>query len=95
MKDKGGQDMTFSFSIQYKLNNENVGRLFSKYKQEYNKQFVTWVESEVRKVVGTFHSTAFWDDRASSAELIRKAIDEKFIGENDFVTCKNLQIINV
>ena len=95
VKDSGGQDITLSFAIQYRLNQENIGRLYGKYKQDYERQFITWADAEVRGIVGKFSTTAFWGERAASAERIRKAIDDKFREENQFVTCENLQIINV
>ena len=95
VKDFKGQDVTLSFSIQYKLNQENIGRLYNKYKQDYERQFITWADAEVRTVVGKFQNTAFWKERASSAELMRAAIDQKLKDENNFASCVSLQILNV
>jgi regulator of protease activity HflC (stomatin/prohibitin superfamily) len=75
VKDSGGQDITLSFSIQYKLNDKMIGKLYAKYKQDYERQFITWADAEVRTVVGKFSTTAFWSERAASAEYMRKAID--------------------
>ena len=69
--------------------------LYGKYKQDYERQFITWADAEVRTVVGKFSTTAFWTDRKGSAERMRMAIDTKFKEEKAFVTCENLQIITV
>jgi hypothetical protein len=37
VKDSGGQDITLSFSIQYELKQENIGKLYGKYKQDYER----------------------------------------------------------
>lgn len=95
VKDSGGQDITLSFAIQYELKQENIGRLYGKYKQDFERQLITWADAEVRIVVGKFSTTAFWQDRAESAERMRKAIDNKFKEESDYARCRNIQIINV
>jgi hypothetical protein len=43
----------------------------------------------MRSQIGKFDRTAFYNDRAGSAEAMRKAIDEKF-RETGFATCENL-----
>jgi len=95
VKDNGNQDMSISFSIQYKLTEENIGKLYSKYKTVYENTFRQWADTAVRDTVGKFGTTAFWTDRAASAEKMRAAIDKKFKSESDMVSCVNLQILYV
>lgn len=71
IKDAGLQDMTLQMSMQYKLVQENVGKLFAKYKTSYENNLRQWAESATREAVGKFNSDAFWKDRANSAEKIR------------------------
>ena len=46
--------MTLSFSLQYKLQQENVGKLYTDYKKDYESTFITQIDYAVRKMVGTF-----------------------------------------
>lgn len=67
--------------MQYNLTQENIGKLYGKYKTDYEPTFAKWAETAVRDVVGKFGITAFWTDRAASAEKMRQAIDAKFESE--------------
>ena len=94
-KDSGGQIITLSFSIQYKLTEENIGKLYSKYQTDYERTFNQWAASAVKETVGKFGTTDFWTNRAASAEKMRENIDLKFKNENNLVSCVNFQILNV
>jgi hypothetical protein len=84
VRDNDGQDIRFAFSIQYRLTEDNIGKLYTKYKQNYESQFITWADQEVRNTVGKFNSSAFWSDRASSGEKMKEAINTKFVSEGNF-----------
>lgn len=60
VKDNDGQEITLSFAIQYKLQQENIGRLYNEFQKGYETTFISYIDSVVRKVVGDFDSTAFW-----------------------------------
>ena len=81
--------------MQYKLNQENVGRLYKEYKTSYEQYFAKWADSAVRDVIGKFGGTDFWTKRAEAAEIMRKAIDDKFVQEKSYVRCVQLQVLNV
>lgn len=93
VKDAQLQDMTIQMSMQYKLVQENVGKLY-KYKVDYENSLLRqWAESAIRDAVGKFGNTDFWTNRAKSAEIIQQAIDAKFKENNNFATCVSVQII--
>jgi len=93
VKDSDGQEIKLSLSIQYKLQKEDVGKLYNEFQTGYEVTFVSYVDSVVRKIVGSFDSTAFWKQRKESGEKLRVAINEKL--KEVYAECKNLQIINV
>ena len=95
VRDNDGQDIRFAFSIQYRLTQSQIGQLYTKYKQNYESQFITWADQEVRNTVGKFNSSAFWSDRANSGDSMKNAINDKFTQEGNFAQCVNFQIINV
>jgi len=68
--------------------------LYDKYKQDYEKQLITWADFEIRDTIGKLGRTAFYRERKESAEMMRKAIDDKFKGSS-YAECTNLQIVNV
>ena len=95
IKDKDGQDITFSFSIQYKLNKIGIPELYNRFKTNYEKTFISWIEFEVRNQVGKFNNTVFWEDRKNAGEKLKKAIGDKLAKEGDFATCEGIQFLNV
>jgi regulator of protease activity HflC (stomatin/prohibitin superfamily) len=70
-----------------------VGKLYGEFQLGYETRFISYVDSVVRKVVGDFNSTAFWNDRANSGRALKQAIDLKL--QESYANCMNLQIINV
>jgi len=88
VKDKGGQDIVLSMSIQYKLQEENIGKLYSEYQKTYETNYINFIDSVVRKEVGKFNSTAFWTDRQASGNILRAAIDERL--SQTYANCNNL-----
>lgn len=70
--------MRLSFSLQYKLQEKNIGNLYREYKKDYEQTFITNIDYAVRKVVGTFDSTAFWANRKENGEKLRLDIDSRF-----------------
>jgi hypothetical protein len=93
VKDSDGQEIRLSMSIQYKLDKDNVGKLYNEFQKGYEVTFVSYIDSVVRKIVGNFDSTAFWKDRKGSGEKIRAAIDEKL--KDVYATCRDLQVLNI
>jgi len=51
--------MRLSFSLQYVLQQENVGKLYTDYKKDYEQTYISQIDYGVRKVIGNFDSTAF------------------------------------
>lgn len=93
VKDSDGQEMRLSFSLQYILQQENVGKLYTDYKKDYEQTYISQIDYGVRKVIGNFDSTAFWKDRQGNAEKLRQDIDSRL--QPLYANCVNLQIINV
>lgn len=93
VKDSDGQEMRLSFSLQYVLQQENVGKLYSEYKKDYEQTYITNIDYAIRKVIGNFDSNAFWKDRQANAERLRLDIDSRLT--KLYANCVNLQIINV
>ena len=85
--------MRLSFSMQYLLQKDNVGKLYQDYKKDYEQTFISQIDYGVRKVIGNFDSTAFWKDRQGNAEKLRVDINSRL--EPLYANCVNLQIINV
>lgn len=85
--------MRLSFSLQYVLQEKNVGNLYREYKKDYEQTFITQIDYAVRKVVGTFDATAFWSDRRGNGEKLRLDIDSRL--KTLYADCVSLQIINV
>lgn len=79
--------------MQYILEQDDVGKLYTDYKKDYEQTYISQIDFGVRKVIGRFDSTAFWKDRAGNAELLRQDIDERL--RPLYARCVNLQIINV
>lgn len=77
IKDNDGQEIRLSFSLQYILQSENIGKLYRDYKKDYEQTYVSQIEYSIRKVVGNFDSTAFWKDRQGNAEKMRQDIDSR------------------
>jgi len=48
VKDSIGQTVTLSFSIQYKLQQENIGKLYDQYQQNYLNVFLSKIDNAVR-----------------------------------------------
>lgn len=93
VKDSDGQEMRLSFSLQYVLQQENVGKLYSEYKKDYEQTYITNIDYAVRKVIGNFDSNAFWKDRAANSDKLRVDIDSRLT--KLYSNCVNLQLINV
>ena len=88
VKDSDGQEIRLSMSLQYKLHKDDIGKLYTEYKTDYENTFVSYTDSVVRKKVGTFNSTAFWSARKASTELLRDEIDKKL--NEVYASCVNL-----
>lgn len=93
VKDKDGQEIRLSFSIQYKLHRDDIGKLYNEFQTGYNVTFISYIDSVVRKVVGDFESDAFWKQRKEAGEKLKVAINEKL--NEVYTDCHNLQIINI
>ena len=52
VKDNEGQEMIVSFSIQYRLQKDNVGKLYSDYKKDYEQTFISKIDFDARKIIG-------------------------------------------
>ena len=63
VKDNDGQEIRLSFSIQYKLQQDNVGKLYSEFQKGYETTFISYIDSVVRKIVGDFGNEDFWKKR--------------------------------
>jgi len=48
VKDSIGQTITFSFSIQYRLQQENIGKLYDGYQKNYLSVFLSKIDNAVR-----------------------------------------------
>lgn len=92
VKDNDGQEIRLSFSVQYRLQQENVGALYNQFQKGYEVTYISYIDSVTRKEVGNFDSTALWRDRKASGDKIRDAINEKL--SSVFAECTNIQIIN-
>ena len=88
VKDNDGQEIKLSFSIQYQLNRDDIGKLYAEFQKGYETTFVSYIDSVVRKVVGEFDSNAFWIDRQASGNKLRVAIDAKL--QEVYTRCKHL-----
>ena len=75
------------------LQQENVGKLYSEYKKDYEQTYITNIDYAVRKVIGNFDSNAFWKDRAANSDKLRVDIDSRLT--KLYSNCVNLQLINV
>ena len=95
VKDADKQDIEFGFSIQYKLNRDNIAELYNNYQLNYERQFISWADATVREVIGTFKNTKFWENRQEAGETLRAAINEKFKKEKNYLSCVSFQITNV
>ena len=93
VKDSDGQEITLSFSIQYKLQQDHIGKLYSEFQKGYETTFISYIDSVVRKVVGDFGNEDFWKHRAESGRKIKEAINFKL--QDVYAECHNIQIINV
>ena len=93
VRDNAQQDIIFSFSVQYKLQFENIGKLQDQYQTGYQAKYASFIESVVRSVVGQFSGTAFWTDRKNSGEILRQKCNERL--NREYANVTNLQIINV
>ena len=47
VKDKGGQDIVLSFSIQYRLQEDNIGKLYSEYQKVYETSYIGFIVTKV------------------------------------------------
>lgn len=65
-----------------------MGKLYGEFQLGYETRFISYVDSVVRKVVGDFNSTAFWNDRANSGRALKQAIDLKL--QESYANCMNL-----
>jgi hypothetical protein len=63
VKDKIGQTVTLSFSLQYKLLEDDIGKLYENYQQTYLTTYLSRIDNAVRQVFATFDSDIFWKDR--------------------------------
>ena len=93
VKDNDGQDIRLSFSVQYRLQQENVGQLYNQFQKGYEVTFISYIDSVTRKVVGDIDSNAFWTSRKVSGDKIRDASNTKL--QDVFAECTNIQILNV
>lgn len=66
VKDKAGQEIRLSFSIQYKLHQDKIGVLYNAFQKGYETTFISYIDSVIRKIVGDFDPDAFWVDRFGS-----------------------------
>ena len=93
VKDSDGQEITLSFSIQYKLKQKEIGKLYSTYQKNYETKYASYIDSTVRKIIGEFNSTKFWAARAIAGEELRDMIDKRLNDEH--ARCESLQLINI
>lgn len=88
VKDKDGQEIRLSFSIQYRLFKEDIGKLYSEFQKGYEATFISYIDSVVRKTVEDFPQNAFWAKRTESGDKIRVAIDEKL--KDIYASCEHI-----
>ena len=93
VKDSIGQTIKLTFSIQYKLQQENIGRLYHDYQQNYVNIFISKIDNAVRQKVGGFDSTEFWTNRVEAGKTLKNAINEQL--SQMYANCTNIQIINI
>lgn len=68
VKDNDGQEIRLSFSVQYRLQQDNIGQLYNQFQKGYEATFISYIDSVTRKTVGAFDSTAFWKNRTDSGD---------------------------
>jgi len=78
VKDKIGQTVTLSFSLQYKLVEEDIGKLYHNYQQNYLTTYLSRIDNAVRQVFATFDSDIFWKDRKAAGDAMMKEINAVF-----------------
>jgi len=77
VKDNDGQEVRLSMSVQYKLQRENLVKLYLEFQKAYEVTYMSFIDSTVRKVVGDFNSQEFWKDRKQAGDMIRDAVNAR------------------
>ena len=45
------QDVTISFSLQYKLQYENIGKIYNQFVDGYQARYASWIESAIKNEI--------------------------------------------
>ena len=61
--DSGGQEIFVSFSLQYKLQKDNIMKLYNQYQTSYETKYVSFIKQAITDRVGKFNNTVFWENR--------------------------------
>lgn len=88
---KEGLGLHLQVSLQYLLQQENLGRLYEEFNQNYESVFTSSVRDVLIKAASEYEATQLWEDRQTFGDRMQKMVSTKL--EKTYAQCWGLQLM--
>ena len=88
-----GLALSLHVSFQYKVNREDIGKLYNLANVNYQGTIVRIARDIILKIGGQFNATNYWTDRQKIGDFMREALNAEL--QKAYTSCPSLQILKI
>jgi len=88
---KEGLGLHLQVSLQYRLIQEHLGRLYNEFNQNYEQVFTSSVRDVLIKAASEYEATQLWEEREKFGNIMQRMVSEEL--EKTYAECWGLQLM--
>jgi len=88
---KEGLGLHLQVSLQYRLNKEHLGKLYSEFNMNYAQVFISSLRDVLIKAASEYEATQLWTERAFVGDVMQQLVNKEL--QNMYAECWGLQLM--